>query len=185
VSYAELYFGSTPTRHAAAYRKLSGFGDDSSNYYWKLGAAVQIMRLARTQPNVLARQAAVRAAPALPAPTGSLRALPDEPAVTGLRAPAGAKLRAEALALAVYAGAQVRAISGEPALRVLRTDGASFDVARRYSSRAQALAFQYVLDRLRVLDVIAWSRQGGVIRITVSRDAAALEPLLDRLGRSS
>jgi len=29
-SYAELYFGSTPTQHAAAYWRLAGFGDDSA-----------------------------------------------------------------------------------------------------------------------------------------------------------
>jgi hypothetical protein len=171
VSYAELYFGSTPTRHAAAYRKLAGFGDDSSNYFWKLGAAERIMHLARTDPNALARQAAAQSAPALPAPTGDVLAFPRDPR---LRAPAGAKLPAEALALALYLGAQAGP------LRVLRTQGASFDVARRYTSHAQALTFQFVLDRLRVLDVIAWSREGGAIHVTVSRDAAALEPLLDR-----
>ena len=35
-SYAELYFDSTPLRHPKAYAKLASFGDDSSNYYWKL-----------------------------------------------------------------------------------------------------------------------------------------------------
>src|SRR5262249_56796249 len=50
VPYAQLYFDSTPLRHAAAYRKLAGFGDDSSNYFWKIGAAEQIMRLAPPAP---------------------------------------------------------------------------------------------------------------------------------------
>ena len=35
-----------PMRHAAAYAKLGSFGDDSSNYLWKLGAAERIMQLA-------------------------------------------------------------------------------------------------------------------------------------------
>ena len=45
VSYAQVYFDSTPQRNAAAQRKLASFGDDSSNYLWKLGAAREIMRL--------------------------------------------------------------------------------------------------------------------------------------------
>jgi hypothetical protein len=109
-----------------------------------------------------------------------VRALPGDPARTGLQAPAGAKLRAQALALALYAGAQVKAISGAPSLRITGAGGARFDVARRYASRAQALAFQYVLDRLRVLGVIRWWRDAQKIHITVSKEAAALEPLLHR-----
>jgi hypothetical protein len=65
-------------------------------------------------------------------------------------------------------------------LSVTGAAGASFDVSRRYASRAQALAFQYVLDRLRVLNVIRWSRSAREIHITVFKDAAALEPLLER-----
>ena len=38
-SYAELYFDSTPLRHPKAQKRLAGFGDDSSNYFWKLLAA--------------------------------------------------------------------------------------------------------------------------------------------------
>jgi hypothetical protein len=177
VSYAELYFDSTPLRHAAAYRRLSGFGDDSSNYFWKIGAAEAIMRLARTDPGRLARQAALGRAPAPPAADGDVRAFAAAP---GLLVPRGARLRTEAVALALYVGAQVKAISGEPALSVTGTAGARFDVARRYPSRPQALAFQYVLDRLRVLGAIEWWRDARAIHITVSKDAAALEPLLDR-----
>ena len=57
-------------------------------------------------------------------------------------------------------GAQVRAISGAPSLRLTGADdgGWTFRVSRRYALAAQALAFQYVLDRLQVLNVIAWSR---------------------------
>jgi hypothetical protein len=74
----------------------------------------------------------------------------------------------------------VNAISHDPALSVTDTSGASFGVSRRYASRAQALAFQYVLDRLRVLNVIDWSRSAREIHITVFKDAAALKPLLQR-----
>ena len=86
--------------------------------------------------------------------------------------------------MALYAGAQVRTISGAPALRVTGADdgGWTFRVSRRYASDRQALAFQYVLDRLQVLNVIAWSRSARSIHVTAARDAKVLEPLLDRLG---
>jgi Family of unknown function (DUF5715) len=153
---------------------------------------------------------------------GSIRAFPDEPQITGLaRDPrmgelaerAGAPpalyrgLRPEALAMALYIGAQVREYSGgATTLRVtstvrdaayqrelmsrnreatrnysLHTTGWAFDVARDYSSRRQALAFQFVLDRLQVLNAIAWVREPGAIHITVSSDAKSLLPLLERL----
>ena len=84
-------------------------------------------------------------------------------------------------------GAQVREISGAPSLRLTRAEdgGWTFRVSRRYTSPQQALAFQYVLDRLQVLNVIAWSRTTGTIRVTAGRDAKVLEPLLDRLGGKS
>ncbi len=177
VPYAQLYFDSTPLRHAAAYARLSGFGDDSSNYFWKIGAAEAIMRQFRADPAGLARQSALDMPPAPPAAAGPERALTS---TSGLRVRPGAKLRAEAAALALYMGAEVQAISHEPALSVTRTADASFDVSRRYASHAQALAFQYVLDRLRVLNVIEWSRSPREIQVTAYKDAAALEPLLER-----
>jgi hypothetical protein len=69
-------------------------------------------------------------------------------------------------------------------LRVTRAEdgGWTFRVSREYASEEQALAFQYVLDRLQVLNVIAWSRTERTIRVTASRDGKVLEPLLDRLG---
>jgi hypothetical protein len=177
VSYAQLYFDSTPLRHAAAYAKLSGFSDDSLNYFWKIGAAEAIMRASRTDPAALARQAQVQAPPAQKAASGPVTALES---TAGMVFAPGAELRAEAAALALYVGAEVRAISHAPDLTVTRTSGAAFAVSRTYSSRAQARAFQYVLDRLRVLDVITWSRGAREIEIGVSRDAARLEPLLKR-----
>jgi hypothetical protein len=115
-------------------------------------------------------------------------------------------LRPEALAMALYIGAQVRAISHESPLIVtstvrdgayqallvrrngeatrgfsLHTTGWAFDVERRYQSRRQALAFQFVLDRLRSLNAIAWVREPQAIHITVASDAKVLLPLLDRV----
>ena len=190
-SYAELYFDSTPLRHPKAYARLASFGDDSSNYYWKLGAAIEIMRLARTDPDRLARLAELQTADDSArrvlldgAPQGDLRELPADPVDTSLEPAAGVRLRPEAAAVALYMAAEVRAISKAPALRVTRADdgGWTFRVSREYASEEQALAFQYVLDRLQVLNVIAWSRTERTIRVTASRDAKVLEPLLDRLG---
>jgi len=243
VSYARLYFDSTPARHPEAFARLRGLGDDSSNYYWKVGAAREIMRLWREDPAELERldglHEAKGSAEEVLHPDGSvprfgdpeelreawdrgeIAALPDTPRVTGLRrdprmgelaarldAPAGLYrgLRPEALALALYLGAQVRAHSGTAPLIVtsavrderyqqalvsrnreatrgysLHTTGWAFDVERRYVSRRQALAFQAALDRLQVLGAIAWVREPDAIHVTVARDARVLLPLLDRL----
>ena len=188
-SYAQLYFDSTPTHHAAAYRRLTGLGDDSSNYLWKIAAAREIMRLWREDRPQLERLAALHdhlpsAAEVLHPPdeadSGDVVPFPDDPAVTGVRVGAG-EVRREALAMALYIGAQVRAISGQEPLTVGSGAGWAFDVRRRYRSRRQALAFQFVLDRLQSLNAIAWSREGDAIHIVVSRDAEVLLPLLDRV----
>jgi hypothetical protein len=62
VPYAQLYFDSAPTRHAAAYRRLSSFGDDSWSYYWRVLAAVGIMHLYRTDRAELAHLSALQTA---------------------------------------------------------------------------------------------------------------------------
>src|SRR5436190_8202796 len=59
VPYADLYFDSTPLVHPKSYTLLARLGDDSSNYYWKLLGADQIMRLYRTGPAELDRLAAL------------------------------------------------------------------------------------------------------------------------------
>ena len=154
---------------------------------------------------------------------GELIGLPVDTRVTGLRLDedmgelakkVGAPrflywgLRPEALALALYLGAQVRAGAGDPeaALTItstvrdlryqaelvrrnpeatpnysLHTTGWAFDVLRRYRSERQAEAFQAVLDRLRSLNLIAYVYEPAAIHITVSSDAAAFKPLLDRV----
>ena len=63
----------------------------------------------------------------------------------------------------------------------LHTTGWAFDVLREYRSRRQALAFQFVLDRLRTLNVIAWVREPRAIHVTAADDAEVLLPLLERL----
>jgi hypothetical protein len=53
-SYAQLYFGSAPDMHGAAWRRLASLGDMSRDYYWKVLAAERVMRLYRHDPAALA-----------------------------------------------------------------------------------------------------------------------------------
>ena len=62
VSYARLYFDSTPTNHPEAYRRLAGLGDDSATYLWRVMAAREIMRLYRSDPAELDRISALQTA---------------------------------------------------------------------------------------------------------------------------
>jgi hypothetical protein len=243
-TYTELYFASTPSQQRAAYRKLAAFGDDSSNYWWKILAAEEIMRLWREDRSQLTRLAALHTAkasaeevlhpsdstPAYEAPSDLRDAwkkrdivpFPIAEAVTGLRRDGRMGelarrlhqprqlyrgLRPQALAMALYIGAQVRALSGGQSPLIvtstvrdgayqgllvrrnreatrnfsLHTTGWAFDVERRYRSRRQALAFQFVLDRLRSLNAIAWVREPDAIHITVADDPKLPLELLERV----
>jgi hypothetical protein len=55
ITYARLYYDSTPTRNGAAYRKLAALGDDSRHYLFKLDAADTIMKLRASSPKLLER----------------------------------------------------------------------------------------------------------------------------------
>jgi transglycosylase-like protein with SLT domain len=55
----------------------------------------------------------------------------------------------------------------------IATTGYAFTIERRYSSPAQAAAFQAVLDRLQSLNLIAWVRNASTIQVTVASDAAS------------
>ena len=55
VPYAQLFFDSSPLRHAAAWRTLAALGDDSSTYLWRIGAAREVLRLERDDPGELLR----------------------------------------------------------------------------------------------------------------------------------
>ncbi len=115
-------------------------------------------------------------------------------------------LREPALALLVYIGAGVKAISGQTPLIVtstvrdlryqrllvarnieatrnysLHTTGWAFDILRRYRSRKQALAFEFMLNRLQSHDLIAWVREPAAIHVTVSSDAERLAAVLSPL----
>jgi Transglycosylase SLT domain len=55
VPYVQLYFDTAPDHSVAAYKLLSGLGDDSSLYWWRVLGAEQIMRLHRTDRSALRR----------------------------------------------------------------------------------------------------------------------------------
>jgi hypothetical protein len=64
ITYARLYYDSTPIRNGAAYRKLAALGDDSRHYLFKLDAADTIMRLRASKSGLLERIAALQTAKA-------------------------------------------------------------------------------------------------------------------------
>jgi hypothetical protein len=231
VPYAQLYFDSSPLRHPAAWRRLASLGDDSATYLWRVLAAREIMRLYRTDPKALQREAVLQSHkasaeevlhPPQRTPTygdpfaigrarasGELRVI-DETVLEpygvkmdpGMGALAGRidqsprlyrALRPQALAMLQAIGAATRAIGRTQPLIVtstvrderyqhvlaasddeattaysLHTTGFAFDIARDYRSRAQALAFQWVLDRLAARGLIAWVREPQAIHVTVA-----------------
>lgn len=109
-------------------------------------------------------------------------------------------LRPEALATLIYMAEKVRQINdGKGTLRVssavrdqqyqdqlvgvnseatpnysLHTTGYAFDIPREYSSDSQAQAFQFVLDRLRALNVIDYAVEPSAIHVVVGPEAQAL-----------
>ena len=237
ISYARLYFDSTPTHHRKAYRRLAALGDDSATYLWRIAAAREIMRLYRSDPAQLDRmsqlQNAKNSAEEVLHPQdetevfatpddlrdayddGRLIALPRARLLRrglaidrGMGELAGRLkrsrttyrgLRGPALALLAYVSAGVKSISGDEPLVVtstvrdkryqrvllsrnreatpnysLHTTGWAFDVLRTYASRAQALAFEFMLGRLQSHNLIAWVREPAAIHVTVSTDAERL-----------
>ncbi len=236
-SYTRVYFDSTPDRHPRTYELLSGLGDDSKTYLWRVLASQRIMELYRTDRAELERLDELHGAKAsaeevlhpradtevfeepgdLDAAydSGELLPFPDEPGRYGLRRDRRMGelarrldedrelyrgLRPEALAVAVYIGGRVRDLSESRAPLIvtstardqtyqdvlarrnpeatraysLHTTGFAFDVRRRYRSGRQARAFQFALDRLQSLNLIAWVREPGAIHVTASSEAARL-----------
>jgi hypothetical protein len=234
VSWAQVYFDATPRDHPRAYELLSGFGDDSATYLWRVYAAREIMRLYRDDQEELRRLNELQTAKASaeevlhpPSETdvfetpeeldeaylaGDLRPFADvpgmqlDPDVGELARRIDAErrlyrgLRPEAHELAVYLSAGVRDVAGTRASLIvtstvrdleyqrvlarrnafatrgysLHTTGYAFDVRRDYASRDQAVAFEYMLDRLQSLHLIAWVREPGAIHITASSEAGEL-----------
>jgi hypothetical protein len=235
VPYAQLYFDSTPLRHAQAWHVLASLGDDSSTNQWRVLAAREIMRLYRADPNGLARRAELQgrkaSAEEVLHPSDRTTPYPDPSAVRRARArgelvaldrrklaeadirvdPSMGELagrlhqsprlyralRPQAVRMLQVLGAGTRAIGRTGALTVtssvrderyqrvlasrnmeatdnfsLHTTGWAFDISRNYRSRAQALAFQFMLDRLTALNMIAWVREPDAIHVTVAAPAS-------------
>lgn len=242
VPYCQLFFDSTPTHHASAWRFLTSLGDDSSTYLWRIDAARQILDLSRTDPSELVRRTTLmtmrNSSEVLMHPPdetvhfdtpdalhkgyddGTIVHLPRaylaahgiriDPQMGELASEVGQQpelyrgLRREALAMLAYIGTGVRTISGVQApLRItstvrdaeyqaklvdveieathsfsLHTTGFTFDIARKYANAKQAMALQFLLDRLTALNLIAWVREPGAIHVTVATDASRLmEPM--------
>jgi len=53
LSYAQLYFDTAPDRHPEASGLLTGFGDDSAEYYWRILASQRMMGEWRNKPDRL------------------------------------------------------------------------------------------------------------------------------------
>jgi hypothetical protein len=71
-----------------------------------------------------------------------------------------------------YAGLLLGRVPDTATHPAVHATGYSFDIGRRYGSGAQAETFQYVLERLEALGLIAWTRGERVIHVTVSPRAA-------------
>jgi hypothetical protein len=230
IDYARLYFDSSPTAHRACWELLASFGDDSQTYYWRVLGALGVMHLLRTDPERLARLAALHdrlpsAALVLHPPgvgkryanaaqlgdavaSGELVPVRPEdgahfaidPQLGRVLAPLTENpsdylaLRPRAAHFLGYLSAKVHELSGEERpLAVTRAayddqaapklaprdpgawadadvhgTGFAFDVRRRYGSGAQAAAFQWTLERLEALGLIAWTRGRSVIHVVVS-----------------
>jgi hypothetical protein len=160
IPYAQLYFDSTPLNHASAWRLLYGLGDDSSTYLWRILAAKRLMRLYRTDRPAL--DAVIAGTSAQPA--GVPRALSPG---HGLRFPKGAKLLPRAATVAETIGTDVQKISATAPLTIRAASGRTFYVSRIYRSKRQAVAFQFMLDRLSALALIDWGRRFDLIGVTV------------------
>ena len=236
--WAQVYFDATPRNHPRTYRLLSGFGDDSATYLWRVYAAREIMRLYREDRDELRRLTTLHAAKAsaeevlhpraqtaifeTPAeleegylggelrPFGGIPGLRADPQMGELARRLEAErrlfrgLRPEAYALAAYLSAGVRDVGNTKASLIatssvrdlsyqrllarrnafatreysLHTTGFAFDIRRKYAGRSQAVAFEYMLDRLQSLNLIAWVREPGAIHITASSEAGELSALI-------
>jgi hypothetical protein len=202
LTYAQLYFDSSPARHAPAWDLLGSFGDESSNYLWKLYAALEIMRLYRDDPGSLQSLADLQTAKATQEEVfhpesstetfadqnaidgalddGQLASVPDDPSL-GFQTSASTALRPEALAALIYMAERVRVLNGDEGTLTLAAPlgdpaftGWAFDIAREYESKQQAEAFQFVLDRMRALGVIDYAYEPGKIHVVASSAASGL-----------
>jgi hypothetical protein len=57
IDYPRLFFDSSPESHRESWELLSGFGDDSSLYYWRVRASQEVMEAWRDDPDALDERA--------------------------------------------------------------------------------------------------------------------------------
>jgi predicted small lipoprotein YifL len=160
IPYTQLYFDSTPLNHADAWRLLYSLGDDSSTYLWRLLAAKRLMELYRTDRSALAKVIEGT----FPPPPGPPRALE---AGHGLRFPKGAQMLPRAATVAETIGSDVQRISATSPLTIRSASANTFYVSRNYRTHRQAVAFQFMLDRLSALPLIDWGRRFDLIAVRV------------------
>lgn len=198
-SYTKLFFDSAPMRKPSAYALLSSLGDDSSAYYWKIRAAQEIMRLSRDDPQRLERLARLDAEGGAGArrlyPNGAPGSESDTRKPPAYLAALGLRLRGDARSsyapdpgtesVLVYIGAGTKAISGQVPLTVTSASGIRVEVLRRYKSRRQALAFEYLLDRLQAWNLIAWGRGETTLAIVAAPGATKVLPPAAKLARDA
>ncbi len=204
VPYVQLFFDSAPDHHPAAYQLLSGFGDDSWLYYWRVLGAVAVMRLYRGDRPALEHLNAIQTAvdsnaevlhppsstPAFADPGALDRAyaagvvvpLPSNPSSLGLRYDPGI-------------GSLARFVGAKPALyRGLRAP--ALDLLLELAARVRALSGGVVpLTLSSAVDDVRYQQQLGVSdppaaagwSFTIARryvrrsQAAAFQAMLDRL----
>jgi hypothetical protein len=119
-------------------------------------------------------------------------------------------LRPEALALAAYLGSAVQTLSGGGEITLtstvrderyqrllasrnaeathkfsMHTTGWAFDVLRSWETPVQSTAFQFVIDRLTALNLVAYLNEAGAIHVAVGPRAKELLPLLGRGARAA
>jgi hypothetical protein len=181
VPYPTLFFGSAPDDHAAAWRTLSSFGDESSLYFFKVLAATEIMRSYRADRRALTARAALQTA----APSAALVLHPPGRA-TAYRtraALAGAYASGALARLPEAAGADGLRWSASMDARHRGLRPGAVAVLRRLGARVRALA--HTGAPLTVLSTVAADPTGWSFvlsrRYAAPGQAEALQFVLDRL----
>ena len=148
VPYVQLYFDTAPDHHSSAFKLLSGFGDESSLYYWRILGAAQIMRLYRSDRSALDRLASLQTS------TDSAAAVLHPPDLTHAFAnpdelyrayasrqllPLPANARELGLAYSPSMGSEAKSVGATPAAyRGLRTS--ALDMLIELAARVRALS---------------------------------------------
>ncbi len=203
VPYVQLYFDTAPERHAAAFRLLQGFGDDSSLYYWRILGAVQLMHLYRTDRAQLVREISWQLAddaggttlhPPGDPPRWSTPAQLSAAYRRRVLVPLPSNARALGLAYDSSLGAQARAVSAPRSLyrglrpvalhelevladRIRSLSGAS---PLRLAATVQDTKYQQAAGFARPLAATGWQFQIAR-RYRSGAQAGAFQDLLDRL----